>query len=179
MSDSYENKQFNGPRDGGRGGFRGGRGSNNRDGGGFRIRLSDNEMRASRAIQEAFNLRSTVAVLGFAVRTLGEMLEQGKLDDLISQYKSQAPSVPSNRNQYERVANRDKNHSSQSLKANPFARPAKPETKTLETNHENTEEENMKTDLGSTEANPETTAKVDKDNTDNLNKEDDKKSNKE
>ncbi|MBM5809255.1 MAG: hypothetical protein FJ051_05460, partial [Cyanobacteria bacterium M_surface_9_m1_291] len=31
-----------------------------REPGGFRIRLSDNEMRAARALQEAFRLRSTV-----------------------------------------------------------------------------------------------------------------------
>jgi len=36
-----------------------------RDGGGFRIRLSDNEMKAVKSIQETFQLRSTVAVLGF------------------------------------------------------------------------------------------------------------------
>ena len=35
----------------------------NREPGGFRIRLSDNEMQAARALQEALGLRSTVAVL--------------------------------------------------------------------------------------------------------------------
>ena len=39
------------------------RSGGNRDGGGFRIRLSDNEMKAVRSIQEAFQLKSTVAVL--------------------------------------------------------------------------------------------------------------------
>ena len=48
-------------------------------------------MRATRALQEAFNLRSTVAVLGFAVRTLGQMLEDGELDALVQQQRSQAP----------------------------------------------------------------------------------------
>ena len=43
--------------------------------------------------QEAFNLRSTVAVLGFALRTLGQMLEDGKLDSLISEYRSQNPNA--------------------------------------------------------------------------------------
>ena len=85
MSESYGDPQ----KGRNRGGPREGRGSGNREGGGFRIRLSDNEMRASRAIQEAFNLRSTVAVLGFALRTLGQMLEDGKLDSLISEYRSQ------------------------------------------------------------------------------------------
>ena len=79
MTDSYSDSRHQGGQgdnrgDGGRGG-RGGRGQGNREGGGFRIRLSDNEMRSARALQEAFNLRSTVAVLGFAVRTLGQMLE--------------------------------------------------------------------------------------------------------
>ena len=44
-------------------------------------------MRAARSLQEAFDLRSTVAVLGFAVRTLGQMLEEGKLEELIAQNK--------------------------------------------------------------------------------------------
>ena len=93
MTDSYSDSrqqrgQGDGGRDGGRGG-RGGRGQGNREGGGFRIRLSDNEMRSVRALQEAFNLRSTVAVLGFAVRTLGQMLEDGKLDELVAQQRAQ------------------------------------------------------------------------------------------
>ena len=86
MSDSYGEPQQQGAQgdgsrgdgyrgEGGRGGGRGGRGPGNREGGGFRIRLSENEMRSARALQEAFNLRSTVAVLGFALRTLGQMLE--------------------------------------------------------------------------------------------------------
>ena len=108
MSDSYSNdpQQQGGQGDGGRDGYRGGeggrggdsRGGNRggrppggREGGGFRIRLSDNEMRSARALQEAFNLRSTVAVLGFAVRTLGQMLEDGQLGELIEQQRSQAP----------------------------------------------------------------------------------------
>ena len=85
MSDSYGEPQQQGTQgDGsrgqsGRGGARGGRSGGNREGGGFRIRLSENEMRSARALQEAFNLRSTVAVLGFALRTLGQMLEDGQL----------------------------------------------------------------------------------------------------
>jgi len=58
--------------------------------GGFRIRLSDNEMRSARALQEAFGLRSTVAVLGFALRTLGQQLDEGKLADLVELHRSQA-----------------------------------------------------------------------------------------
>ena len=97
MSDSYGDPQQQGAQgdgsrgQGGRGGARGGRGGGNREGGGFRIRLSENEMRSARALQEAFNLRSTVAVLGFALRTLGQMLEDGQLDELIEQQRNQAP----------------------------------------------------------------------------------------
>ena len=97
MSDSYGEPQQQGAQgdgvrgQGGRGGARGGRGGGNREGGGFRIRLSENEMRSARALQEAFNLRSTVAVLGFALRTLGQMLEDGQLDELIEQQRNQAP----------------------------------------------------------------------------------------
>ena len=96
MSDSYGDPQQQGGGDGsrgqsGRGGARGGRSGGNREGGGFRIRLSENEMRSARALQEAFNLRSTVAVLGFALRTLGQMLEDGQLGELIEQQRNQAP----------------------------------------------------------------------------------------
>ena len=56
-----------------------------RDGGGFRIRLSDNEMKAVKSIQETFQLRSTVAVLGFSVRTLSEMIKDEKLIGSITQ----------------------------------------------------------------------------------------------
>ena len=58
----------------------------NRDGGGFRIRLSDNEMKAVRSIQEAFQLKSTVAVLGFSVRTLSEMIENKDLMESITKF---------------------------------------------------------------------------------------------
>ena len=100
MTDSYGDPHQQGTQDGGGRGEggrgdggrgRGGRGGGNREGGGFRIRLSDNEMRSARALQEAFNLRSTVAVLGFAVRSLGQMLEDGQLSDLIEQQRNQAP----------------------------------------------------------------------------------------
>ena len=57
-----------------------------RDGGGFRIRLSDNEMKAVKSIQETFQLRSTVAVLGFAIRTLSEMIKDEKLIESITEY---------------------------------------------------------------------------------------------
>ena len=75
-----------------------------RDGGGFRIRLSDNEMKAVKSIQEAFQLRSTVAVLGFSVRTLSEMIKDEKLIESIKEYaknnKNSSPSRQSH-NPYE------------------------------------------------------------------------------
>ena len=74
-------------------GSRGERSAGPREGG-FRIRLSDNEMRSARALQEAFGLRSTVAVLGFALRTLGQQMEEGKLDELAAQHRAQMGSRP-------------------------------------------------------------------------------------
>jgi hypothetical protein len=69
---------------------RGGRSGPNREPGGFRIRLSDNELQAARALQDAFGLRSTVAVLGFALRTLADQLEKGQLEALVAENRAQA-----------------------------------------------------------------------------------------
>jgi len=80
------------PSAAGEGAGRGGRPPGNRDAGGFRIRLSDNELQAARSLQEAFGLRSTVAVLGFALRTLAQQLEQGQLEELLAQHRAQAGS---------------------------------------------------------------------------------------
>lgn len=49
-------------------------------------------MRAARAVQEAFGLRSTVAALGMALRTTAQLLEQGQLDAIVAEHKAQAPS---------------------------------------------------------------------------------------
>ena len=130
MGDSYTNNQsgggdFQNQRQGGRNNFRGGRGPNNREGG-FRIRLSDNEMRAARSLQEAFNLRSTVAVLGFAVRTLAQMLEDGNLENLVNEYRSQAPANDQRRGRGNNGNNNGENSNSVNTKPNPFARPEKP-----------------------------------------------------
>ena len=78
--ENYRNRTYNN-----RPNFRN-RSSGNRDGGGFRIRLSDNEMRAVKSIQEAFQLKSTVAVLGFSVRTLSEMIEDENLMGAITKF---------------------------------------------------------------------------------------------
>ncbi len=90
-----------------------------RDGGGFRIRLSDNEMKAVKSLQETFQLRSTVAVLGFSVRTLSEMIKDEKLIESITEYaknnKNSSPNKGS-QNTYEENTN---------ITPDPFARPVK------------------------------------------------------
>lgn len=105
----------------------GGRPGGNREGGGFRIRLSDNEMRAARALQDAFRLRSTVAVLGFAVRTLAQLLEEGKLDELVAQQQSQPAregrGAPRSRRDGD---SRGARGAERGARIDPFARPAKP-----------------------------------------------------
>ena len=135
MTDSYGDPQQQGTQggggrgeggrgDGGRG--RGGRGGGNREGGGFRIRLSDNEMRSARALQEAFNLRSTVAVLGFAVRSLGQMLEDGQLSELIEQQRNQAPRGRRDGGGRGRRFDDDR-QGGRGSRPDPFARPSRPE----------------------------------------------------
>ena len=131
MTDSYSDSRHQGGqgdngRDGGRGG-RGGRGQGNREGGGFRIRLSDNEMRSARALQEAFNLRSTVAVLGFAVRTLGQMLEEGKLEELVAQQRAQGNRGGGRRDDERGGRREGRRDISRGSRPDPFARPAKPQ----------------------------------------------------
>ena len=135
MTDSYVDPQQQGTQggggrgeggrgEGGRG--RGGRGAGSREGGGFRIRLSDNEMRSARALQEAFNLRSTVAVLGFALRTLGQMLEDGQLTELIEQQRNQAPRGRRDGGGRGRRFDDDR-QGGRGSRPDPFARPSKPE----------------------------------------------------
>ena len=90
-----------------------------RDGGGFRIRLSDNEMKAVKSIQEAFQLRSTVAVLGFSVRTLSEMIKDEKLIKSITEYAKNNKNSSTNKqsqNSYEKKTK---------TAPDPFARPVK------------------------------------------------------
>ena len=90
-----------------------------RDGGGSRIRLSDNEMKAVKSIQETFQLRSTVAVLGFSVRTLSEMIKDEKLIKSIAEYaKNNKNSSPKRKSQ---------NPYEDKIKTtpDPFARPVK------------------------------------------------------
>ncbi|WP_254966963.1 hypothetical protein [Cyanobium sp. CH-040] len=108
-----------------------GRAGGNRDAGGFRIRLSDNEMRAARSIQEAFRLRSTVAVLGFSVRTLGQLLEEGQLEALVAQQQAAAGTRPERQDRSPRSerAGRDGGRGGRQERApqvDPFARPSRP-----------------------------------------------------
>ena len=90
-----------------------------RDGGGFRIRLSDNEMKAVRSIQETFQLRSTVAVLGFSVRTLSEMLRDENLRELITKY------AKNNKNSSPMKQSQNPEGKETKIAPDPFARPVK------------------------------------------------------
>ena len=119
----------------------GNRQGGNREPGGFRIRLSDNEMRAARTVQEAFQLRSTVAALGFSIRTVAQMLEDGQLDELVAQQRSKA--TPQRQGDGGRPEGRGRDGGQggggqggrgqgggggqdRAPRANPFARPSKP-----------------------------------------------------
>ncbi len=133
-------------QEGGRGGegrFPGGRGpregagreGGGRDQGGFRIRLSDNELRAARAVQEAFGLRSTVAALGLSIRTVAQLLEEGKLDEVLAQHRAQAGSRPQGEVRSRRGEGRSEGRGEVRSegrgergvqRANPFARPSRP-----------------------------------------------------
>ena len=113
---------------------RGGRSGPNREPGGFRIRLSDNELQAARALQDAFGLRSTVAVLGFALRTLADQLEKGQLEALVAEHRAQAGSrapAPRGGGEPRRVIGDGQPRSGGrgghgGARIDPFARPSKP-----------------------------------------------------
>ena len=90
-----------------------------RDGGGFRIRLSDNEMKAVKSIQETFQLRSTVAVLGFSVRTLSEMIKDKKLIESIKEYAN------NNKNSSQSRQSQNSYEEKTKTAPDPFARPVK------------------------------------------------------
>ena len=94
-----------------------------REVGGFRIRLSDNEIKAVKSIQEAFQLRSTVAVLGFSVRTLSEMINDEKLIDSITQYAKNNKNSSPNKQSQNPYGKKTK------TAPDPFARPLKIQSK--------------------------------------------------
>ena len=127
MADDNNTSDSSSRRDGAWRGDRSGgnRSGGNREPGGFRIRLSDNEMQAARALQDAFGLRSTVAVLGFSLRTLAQQLEQGQLDEFVAQHRAQAGSrgpAPGGRSGEPRRDRRQE----RAPRVDPFARPSKP-----------------------------------------------------
>ena len=96
-----------------------GRYSSKRESGGFRIRLSDNEMKSVKSIQDAFQLKSTVAVLGFSVRTLSELIKNENLKEEIIKI------AKSNKNSSQKENHFEKKETSSINAANPFARPEK------------------------------------------------------
>ncbi len=116
-----------------------------REAGGFRIRLSDNELRAARAVQDAFQLRSTVAALGFSIRTVAQLLEQGQLDQLVAQQRTQAgarPDVPREGGRGHRGEGRPEGRGEgrgeprgdrRPSRPDPFARPSRPQAPAGET----------------------------------------------
>ena len=107
-----------------------------RDGGGFRIRLSDNEMRAVKSIQDAFQLKSTVAVLGFSVRTLSDMIKDKDLVETIAKF---AKNNKNSSSPYKSVTSENK---SIKVAPDPFARPVKNITsKEIKPNKEEIKEE--------------------------------------
>ena len=111
------------------------RSGGNRDGGGFRIRLSDNEMRAVKSIQEAFKLKSTVAVLGFSVRTLSEMIEDKNLMESIAKF------AINNKNSSSPNKAVTSENKSKTAAPDPFARPVKnPPSEEIQANKEEKEE---------------------------------------
>jgi hypothetical protein len=114
---SFVQRGERGPREGG-----------NRDAGGFRIRLSDNEMRSARAVQEAFGVRSTVAALGLSLRTVAQLLEEGKLDEVVAQHRANAGSRPGGGGGGDRRGPRPERgeRPAGGNRPNPFARPARP-----------------------------------------------------
>ena len=94
----------------------------NKENSGFRIRLSENEMQAAKVIQEKFQLKSTVAVLGFAVRTLSDLVKNEELKDTLNKYLVENKKFSSNSNL--RVSESEEKASS----PDPFARPVRDQT---------------------------------------------------
>ena len=75
-------------------------------------------MKAVKSIQETFQLRSTVAVLGFSVRTLSEMIKDEKLIESITEYaKNNKNSSPNRQSQNP--------YEEKKTAPDPFARPTK------------------------------------------------------
>ena len=76
-------------------------------------------MKAVKSIQETFQLRSTVAVLGFSVRTLSEMIKDEKLIGSIKEYAKNNKNSSPNRQSQNPYEEKTK------TAPDPFARPVK------------------------------------------------------
>ena len=100
--------------------------ASSREQGSLRIRLSDNELRAAQLIQERFQLRSTVAALGFCLRTMAQMVEQGQLseDILVAQ-------LPQHTDPSRHDSGQQPKHQEPAVRPDPLARPAKQQSKPL------------------------------------------------
>jgi hypothetical protein len=88
-------------------------------------------MQAARSLQEAFGLRSTVAVLGFALRTLAQQLQEGQLEALVAQQRAQGdqrPGRPEGRGADRRGPRQDRgeDRAPRQVRIDPFARPSRP-----------------------------------------------------
>lgn len=98
-----------------------------REQGSLRIRLSDNELRAAQLIQERFQLRSTVAALGFCLRTMAQMVEQGQLSE-----ENLATQLPQHSGPSRRGGGQQPKTQAPAVRPDPLARPAKQQPKPLE-----------------------------------------------
>ena len=95
-----------------------------RERGSLRIRLSDNELRAAQLIQERFQLRSTVAALGFCLRTMAQMVEQGRFSE-----ENLAPQLPQHSGPGRRGGRQQPENQAPAIRPDPLARPIKQESK--------------------------------------------------
>ena len=93
-------------------------------------------MKAVKSIQETFQLRSTVAVLGFSVRTLSEMIKDEKLIESIKEYAKNNKNSSLNRQSHNTYEEKTK------TAPDPFARPEK--SKSTEEGQSSEVEENVK-----------------------------------
>tara|TARA_B100000900_G_C20138660_1_gene537009 strand:- start:41 stop:469 length:429 start_codon:yes stop_codon:yes gene_type:complete len=124
---NFENNRFNSRN----------RFGGNRENSGFRIRLSENEMKATKIIQEKFQLKSTVAVLGFAVRTLSELVKDEDLKDILSKYVNENENKKFSYSNNSKVSGSEKKAPS----PDPFARPIRDQiSKTTPKENENGDE---------------------------------------
>ena len=104
-----------------------GREREQREQGALRIRLSDNELRAAQLIQERFQLRSTVAALGFCLRTMAQLVEQGQLVD----EEAMAAQLPQHTGPGGRGGGQQPKTRTPAARPDPLARPPRQQPKPL------------------------------------------------